>query len=95
MPWKAACVACEGEGCERCEGTGELVLRGCPFREVGEEVWEVLGAADAWGRGIPVVAGGWLDQPALTMEAIAYVERERAEAKAEAEERAMARLRHG
>lgn len=46
-----------------CDG-GQFAVAACPLEYVSQPVWELVGLADLWEKGIPPVAGGALDQTA-------------------------------
>ena len=54
----------------------------CPLEELTEDVAEALRIADFWRRGIPPVAGGYLDQTDSIIEACEMIWREEAAWKA-------------
>ena len=56
------CIACKGNGCEQCNQTGKIVIDQCPMDLIDSEIWEFLGFADLYKKGLPPIAGGALDQ---------------------------------
>ncbi len=75
-PLELPCDECGGDGgfeagCRECQGRGQVALTGCPFAQVPADVWRAI---DGWRRskdrqGWPV-AGGWLEQSAIFLEAV-------------------------
>lgn len=57
----------------RCDGWGVLRIDGCPYRYVGEEVFDLIEAADliketGWPRG-----RGWAEEPAALVDGVQRV----------------------
>lgn len=56
------CPQCGGAGCSYCnDGHWDLTL--CPLAFVTADIWRAIEFADLYRKGIPLVAGGALDQP--------------------------------
>ncbi len=75
------CVVCDGDGgheasCKGCVGSGHQAIDGCPWRWLTADVWlvvEAAGRASRRGGGVWPVAGGWMDQTAIGLQAIELV----------------------
>ncbi len=59
---------CHGVGCDECEA-GKVLITGCPYEAIEPSTVEVLRVAEFWKKGIPPVAGGYLDQTDWIIEA--------------------------
>lgn len=57
-----ACPDCAEKGCDACAGRGYLTLTSCPSQQTGD-AFTVMEAAGLYEKGLPLVAGGQLDQP--------------------------------
>lgn len=67
------CPICDGRGCDECGDTGQIELTICPLKFVPADVWELLGSAELYEKGLPPVAGGSLDQAAAFVAACRVV----------------------
>jgi hypothetical protein len=56
------CLCCGGAGCGECSDSGLIKITDCPLKVVSDDVWEVIGYAELYEKGLPPVAGGALDQ---------------------------------
>jgi len=81
MPYETQCAACDGAGCEKCHD-GIVRLTGCPRREIGADIWELLEYAELFRRGLAPEPGGALDQAAAFLRACGFIwgEQQRIEA---------------
>ena len=61
-PISMECMRCSGGGCSECGRTGNIEFINCPLEIVKAEVWDMLEYAKLYGRGLPPVHGGALDQ---------------------------------
>lgn len=76
---------CDGFGCEMCRETGGVLrLTGCPKTLIPRDVWDVIGEAEMYKRGLPPIAGGTLDQAAGFTAACKFVWAEEDRMKADA-----------
>ena len=76
------CPACEGSGCEECQG-GHFLLQGCPQVFV-RPLYDAIQVVDWWRKkNVLPVAGGTLDQSTSFLNFCDAVEREDALVKAE------------
>lgn len=75
------CPACEGVGCDECRD-GVFELDGCPNRFCSKIV-PSIDLFDLFGKGLPPIAGGVLDQSASFIEASRYFENEEAKVRNE------------
>jgi hypothetical protein len=57
------CLSCAGNGCRQCGDSGRLELTGCPTA-YASEAFEWIHYARMYEKGIPLVDGGSLSQPA-------------------------------
>ena len=72
------CVACNGSCCDECKNTGTVDILTCPLEVVTQDVWDLLDHAELYlEHGLPVVAGGQLDQAAGFIEACRFISSER------------------
>jgi len=61
------CECGERPECPDCHGTGRRAITGCPWKLIDEHTADVIRMAGFWKKGIPPVAGGYLDQtPSMT-----------------------------
>lgn len=67
------CTSCAGKGCKECEQTGSLLIENCPMRMIPHGVWDVIGLAELFRKGLPPIAGGVLDQAASFVSAARFV----------------------
>lgn len=67
------CLGCEGSGCGECDDKGTLAIKGCPLEMITRDVWEVIGLAELFEKGLPPVAGGVLDQAKIFVDATRIV----------------------
>lgn len=82
------CPACGGgekaKGCTECRGWGRPHIFECPQLTIPGEAWEHLRAANlAIDHGLMPVAGGWLEQTDLVVEAMQRVAAQRRSIEAE------------
>lgn len=71
------CVACEGAGCDECNGRGKVKIESCPCELITSDVWQLASeAADAESGFLPV-SGGMLDQVATWIDALRRYRAER------------------
>jgi hypothetical protein len=70
-----ACVACGGgnDNCKSCAGRGEIEIIECPKKHLGEDISDLLVAADMAKEGSWFMPGGWGQQPAALVSAIRRV----------------------
>ena len=64
-PVEVDCTVChnkDSEGCYGCAGAGHFDLTSCPVGFVDAEIWDLLGYAGLYEKGLPPVDGGTLDQ---------------------------------
>ena len=64
-PVEIDCTVChnkDSEGCHGCAGAGHFELTSCPALFVDAEIWELLGYAEMYSKGLPPVQGGTLEQ---------------------------------
>lgn len=59
-----ACPKCEEAGCGDCGQAGFFSLTDCPKKLVDWELVQAIRYAELFGKGLPPVAGGSLDQSA-------------------------------
>ncbi|HET6442169.1 MAG TPA: hypothetical protein VFH53_07315 [Phycisphaerae bacterium] len=71
------CAACDGEGCEECEG-GEVRIGACPLSVIGAETWDAVEAAGFAEKGLLPEPGGTLDQNAKFLSACRFIWAEQA-----------------
>ena len=67
------CVNCSGSGCDECEKTGRITITDCPLELITNDVWEIIGLAELFEKGLPPVAGGTLDQAKVFVEAARFI----------------------
>ena len=70
-----------GPVCETCGGSGRIELTGCPMEDASGAM-AILAAADWAEKGIWPVAGGWMDQAEICVEAVRFALGELAQWKA-------------
>jgi hypothetical protein len=68
------CPVCDGVGCSHCTD-GVFPLNGCPNAFCGKMV-TLIDVIDLFGKGLPPVAGGTLDQSVSFIQAAAFFESE-------------------
>lgn len=70
-----ACVACGGNSdhCATCQGRGEIEITECPKKQLGEDISDLLMAADMAKEGSWFMPGGWGQQPASLIAGIRRV----------------------
>lgn len=68
------CPACSGHGCDECDD-GHFELDGCPNRFCSPVV-SAIDLIDLFGKGLPPITGGALDQSASFVEAARFFESE-------------------
>lgn len=78
LPARLACVACEGKGCDGCNGNGYTLIDRCPHRIVTRDVWQALRFARRADKGALPVAGGLLNQTQSFLEAWELIDADRA-----------------
>lgn len=84
-PAEIDCTVCnnkDSEGCYACGGAGHFALTSCPVSFVDAEIWELLGYASMYEKGLPPVNGGTLDQSKWFSEFCRFVWNEQAYHKA-------------
>ena len=57
-----------GSGCNLCKN-GKIEITGCPLERVDWKIRQVILHSDIYEKGLPVVAGGQLDQTQWFLEA--------------------------
>lgn len=75
------CWECEGRSsqCAVCQGKNQIPVHRCPMSFVPRAAWQVCEAAILFAEaGVLPVAGGWLEQSATFVDALALVLKERA-----------------
>ena len=80
-PLLIECQACDGRGCDDCNH-GRVKIDGCP-QKYCREIVAAIQLIDLFGKGLPPVAGGTLDQSVWFLEAVKVLSSEEALAKAE------------
>lgn len=68
------CPDCRGQGCDGCN-EGMLQIRGCPNRFCSSVV-PAVELIDMFGKGLPPVSGGTLDQSVSFLEAARFLTNE-------------------
>lgn len=68
-----ACVKCETEGCEACNGSGYHEFVGCPKAAISGDTANAVFAADMAREGVFPIGGGWAEQTHSAMHAIRTV----------------------
>lgn len=68
------CPVCDGVGCSHCT-EGVFPLNGCPNAFCGKMV-TLIDVIDLFGKGLPPVAGGTLDQSVSFIQAVSFFENE-------------------
>lgn len=81
-PIEIDCPTCEGGGCAHCNN-GAVRIDGCP-NDYCRSVINTVSMVELFGKGLPPVAGGVLDQSAWFLEASRILESEDSRAKSEA-----------
>jgi hypothetical protein len=78
-----ACPHCDDRGCKHCDDRGTFEIKECPNRYCGDIV-EAIGLSEMFGKGLPPIAGGVLDQSAwfVDFHRSQHVEDEKAKAEA-------------
>ena len=70
------CPACNGGGCDECEH-GRIEIECCPLELLSFEIYHAIRAAELYEKGLPLVAGGQLDQPVKFIEVSHFIISER------------------
>jgi len=83
IPIDVACPRCEEAGCDDCDGAGTFSLTSCPKKMLDWELVQVIRYAELFGKGLPPVAGGSLDQSAWFINLHSFYEYESSLAEAE------------
>lgn len=68
------CPVCDGTGCSHCV-EGVFSLDGCPNSYCGKMV-ALIDLIDLFGKGLPPISGGTLDQSVSFIQAVAFFESE-------------------
>jgi hypothetical protein len=72
------CTDCGGTGCDDCVN-GKVIIDQCPLEIITSDTWEIIDMADLYlEHGLPVVAGGQLDQCKSFMVAAKMISNENA-----------------
>jgi len=61
-----------GTGCDDCSN-GKIEITGCPLEILDWDISQVVMHADIYEKGLPVVAGGQLDQTQWFLEAFSFI----------------------
>uniref|UniRef100_A0A6M3IJS0 Uncharacterized protein n=1 Tax=viral metagenome TaxID=1070528 RepID=A0A6M3IJS0_9ZZZZ len=71
---------CEGADreCECCNGVGTFEIIGCPRERLGADMYEALFAAEQADEGMWPCAGGWLDQTRNCIDAVRFIQSDKA-----------------
>lgn len=85
------CPSCDGlgDGCPACYdprskcSRGTFVLTTCPLTIVPPTIWDLLDYIELYGKGLPPIHGGALDQCHTFLDAARFVMAEEASTKAE------------
>lgn len=64
--------------CPRCRGRGQELVTQCPLKEIDDDAWDAIGAADMSEHHVLPVAGGYLDQTVCWRDAVSFVAGEKA-----------------
>lgn len=68
------CPECDGAGCEHCDN-GRFEIDGCPNAYCAEVV-NAIDLIDLFGKGLPPISGGTLDQSVSFVRAAQFFENE-------------------
>ena len=89
------CPACGGDGCEECDGRGDIIITRCPQAEIDREASTLIQVLEMCDAGYLPLTGGVLDQTTWFAAAMACYRREESFWRRWNEDRAEAKARNG
>lgn len=70
------CLGCDGNGCDECGTSGYTTITGCPQRELTSDIFDLIEMSELYGKGLPPIAGGALDQTKSFIDAFRQLTRD-------------------